>query len=145
MKLRLLLSLFLLGLAGCSTFEKRADEKSAVFASLDSDAQEKLSQGIVELGYTPDMVYIALGSPDTKSERTTATGTELTWVYRSYYSEYNGTHTVGYRRYLHYNPKTKSYIVHYEPVQVDLYQDRSEDRIRITFSDGKVSVIEQAK
>jgi len=30
-------------------------------------------------------------------------------------------------------------------VQVDLYQDRSEDRIRITFSDGKVSVIEQAK
>lgn len=145
MKIRLLLSLLILGLAGCSTFEKRSAEKSAVFSTLDAATQENLSKGMVEVGYTPDMVYIALGSPDSKSEHTTAKGSEITWIYRAYYTEYQGTQTVGYRRYVSYNPKTKTHFVYYEPVRVDLYRDRTEDRIRITFSDGKVSVIEKAK
>ena len=145
MKTRFLISLLLLGLAGCSTFEKRSEEKSAVFAALDTEAQEKLSQGIVEIGYSPDMVYIALGSPDSKSEHTTAEKTDLVWIYSAYYSEYRGTSNVGYRRMVHYDPKTKSHIVYYEPVQVDHYEERVEDRIRVTFRDGKVAVIEKAK
>lgn len=145
MKTRFLITLLLLSLAGCSTFEKRAEEKATIFAALGADAQEKLRQGIVEIGYTPDMVYIALGSPDSKSERTTVDGSDMTWIYSAYYSEYRGTSNVGYRRIVDYNPVTKSYIVYYEPVQVDHYEERVEDRIRITFRDGKVAVIEQAK
>ena len=145
MKTRFLISLLLLGWAGCSTFEKRSEEKAAIFASLDTEAQEKLRQGMVEIGYTPDMVYIALGTPDSKSERTTANGSDITWIYSAYYSEYIETRNVGYRRMVQYNPVTKSYIVYYEPVQVDHYEDREEDRIRVTFRDGKVAVIEKAK
>ncbi len=145
MKNRLLITLLLLSLAGCSTFEKRSEEKASIFTALGADAQEKLRQGIVEIGYTPDMVYIALGSPDSKSERTTADGSDMTWIYSAYYSEYRGTSNVGYRRIVDYNPVTKSYIVYYEPVQMDHYEQRVEDRIRVTFRDGKVAVIEKAK
>ncbi len=145
MTTRLLISLLLLGLAGCSTFEKRSEEKAAVFSALDPNAQEKLRQGMVEIGYTPDMVYIALGAPDSKSERTTAEGRDMIWIYSAYYSEYRGTSNVGYRRMVEYNPVTKSYIVFYEPVQVDHYEERVEDRIRVTFRDEKVAVIEKAK
>jgi hypothetical protein len=91
------------------------------------------------------MVYIALGAPDSKNERTTADGSDITWIYSAYYSEYRGTTNVGYRRIVDYNPVTKSYIVYYEPVQVDHYEERVEDRIRITFCNGKVTVIEKAK
>ncbi len=145
MKYRFLIPLLLLGLAGCSTFEKRAEERASTYAALDVEVQDKLRQGIVEIGYTPDMVYIALGKPDSKTERTTAEGSNVTWIYSAYYTEYKGTSTVGYRRYIHYDPKTKSRYVYYEPVHVDHYDERVEDRIRVTFRDGKVAVIEKAQ
>ena len=63
-----------LSLAGCSTVNSRIKEKSATFQSLDAEAQEKLRQSIIEIGNSFDMVYIALGQPDEKVERTTAAG-----------------------------------------------------------------------
>lgn len=145
MKTRLIFTLLLLTTFGCSTFEKRAEDNAELFASLDAETQDKLRQGMVEVGYTPDMVFIALGAPDSRSERITAESREKIWIYSTYYTEYTGTDTVGYQRIVNYDPTTKSYFVHYEPVRVDHYQNRTEDRIRITFRDDKVAVIEKAK
>lgn len=145
MKMRLFIALALLGVAGCSTFEKRSAEKIAVFSQLDPATQEKLRQGVVEIGYTSDMVFIALGKPDIRSERITADSREETWTYSAYYTEYRGTETAGYRRIIDYNPLTKAYYVYYEPVRVDVYRDHIEDRIRIIFRDGRAAMIEQAK
>jgi hypothetical protein len=145
MKMRFLFALATLVLAGCSTFEKRAEEKAAVYSQLDPATQEKLRKGIIEIGNTPDMVFIALGQPDSKTEQITAERREETWIYNSYYTEYSGSQHLGYRRMVEYNRVTKSYYVYYEPVRVEVYRDRVEDRIRITFRDGKVSMIEQAK
>ncbi|MFM1850403.1 MAG: hypothetical protein RIS54_87 [Verrucomicrobiota bacterium] len=142
---RLLFAAVALALAGCSTFEKRAAQKSAVFNALDAPTQAKLKEGVVEIGYTPDVVYIALGSPDRRTEEVTAKGRKETWIYNSYYSEYRGTEHVGYRRMVEFDPITKKYFVYYEPMRVDVYRDRIDERIRITFVEGKVSVIEQAK
>lgn len=135
----------LLGLAGCSTFEKRAEQKADVYTRLDAATQGKLKQGLVEIGYSPDMVYIALGSPDQRNETVTTQGRKEIWIYNSYYSEYRGSEHLGYRRYVDYNPVTKKYFIYYEPVRVDVYRDHVEERIRITFEDGKVTMIEQAK
>ncbi|MCF7688841.1 MAG: hypothetical protein K9M98_07485 [Cephaloticoccus sp.] len=145
MNSRLLFALALLGFAGCSTFEQRSKEKAAVFSQLETATQEKLRQGEIEIGYTPDMVFIALGKPDYKSAQITAENREEIWTYNSYFSEYRGTETAGYRRIIDYDPVKKTYIVYYEPVRVDVYREHVEDRIRITFRGGKVVVIEQAK
>ena len=123
MKPRLPLILFLaaaLGLAGCSTVDKRIEEKSAAFAAYPAEIQENLRKGIVEIGYTPDQVYIAL-------------------------EEYRGTALVGYRRRIAYHPVAKRNYVYWEPAMVDVYRGRIDERIRISFQDGKVAVIEQAK
>lgn len=146
MNMRLLLmAAGLLALAGCSTFERRVAEKAAVFAALTPAQQDNLRKGVVELGYTPDMVYIALGPPDSKRETITARRREETWIYRSFSSDYVGDRIVGYQRYVAYDPKTKTMLAYSEPVRQSVYRDHSEDRIRITFRDSKVAVIEQVK
>ena len=132
-------------LAGCNTFERRAKERATVYNALDAATQENLKAGRVELGYTMDMVYIALGNPDQKKDQLTPKGRTTTWIYNSYYQEYVGTAHVGYRRYAVYNPKTRSYAVFVEPVYSNVYRDRVEPKIRISFKDGRVSAIEQVK
>lgn len=132
-------------LAGCSSIDSRIQEKADVFAAADPATQENLRKGTVEIGYTPDQVYIALGKADDRRERTTASGRDLTWIYHSYHEDYRGTAMVGYRRLIAYDPVRKRNYIYWEPAMVDVYRSRIDERIRITFRDGKVAVIEQAK
>jgi hypothetical protein len=132
-------------LAGCSTVESRIKEKSAVFSALDPQTQQKLRKSVVEVGYSPDMVYIALGTPDQKHGKKTAKGYEETWVYNTYYDEWAGQVLTHYRRFVSYDPTTRRYFVYYEPVYSDLYQERTEERFRVDFRNGKVTAVEQAK
>lgn len=137
--------LALLVLSGCDTFESRAKNKPEVLAALTPEAREKLRRGIIEIGNTSDMVYVALGAPDDEYETTSARGKEKTWIFNSYHQDYAGNVQTGYYRTLVYDPATKGYFVYFEPVYNDVYTERIEERIRITFQDGKVTVIEQPK
>ena len=137
--------LAVLGLAGCSTVQSRIEEKAAVFNALSPEQQARIQQGLVDVGYTQDMVYIAMGKADRVKERASEGGTETVWIYNSYYQEYEGSHFVGYRRSVYYDPRIKAYRVYYTPVHTDVYRDRVEEVARIVFKDGKVSAIEQVK
>lgn len=128
--------------AGCNTFEHRAEQKSATFNSLDEGTQQRLKQGDVNIGDTPDMVYIALGVPDVKHQRITSDGRELVWSYRTYYQDYEGEQLIGYRRYF-VPVGPRRYVFHFEPVTTDLYSEHSEENMRITFMNGHVSSVEQ--
>ncbi len=141
----LLITALLLGTTGCSTFEKRAQEKADTYASLDTATQDKLKRGEIEVGNTPDMVYIALGAPDRKLSTRSADQDDETWIYNSFSRSYQGPAFLGYERSLIYNPRTKRHYVIYEPVVADVYHDQEEERIRIIFRDGKVFAIEQTK
>jgi len=141
--------LALLGLAllasSCSTVDNRIKEKSAVFASLDPQAQARLKQGMIDVGYTMDMVYIALGKADEVREKTTDKGRSTTWIFKNYWQEYQGSTVVGYHRYVYYDATIKAYRVYYEPVRTEIYRERSEEHTRVSFVDGHVTTIEQAK
>jgi len=143
--LLLCLSLFILTLTGCDTFDRRSQEKASTFASLAPEEREKLRRGVIEIGNTPDMVYIALGRPDEKHESTTAQGRETTWIYNSYHQEYEGNVHTGYHRILVFDPVRRRYSVFFEPVYTDVYSEHTEEHIRITFVNDKVTVIEQPK
>jgi len=136
---------FALFVSGCSTVDNRIKEKSAVFASLDPQAQARLKQGLIDIGYTMDMVYIALGKPDEVREKTSVKGQNTTWIFKNYWQEYQGSTVVGYHRYVYYDATAKAYRVYYEPVRTEIYRARSEERTRVTFVDGHVTAIEQAK
>jgi len=143
--LPLLAGVGILILAGCQTVESRIKEKPEVFASVDRATQEKIKQGIIDLGYTEDMVYLALGSPDQKRESVNASGRTVTWIYNTYYTRYDGTQMMGYHRRVYYDPYLRTYRLYYAPVFADAYREDKEERIRIVFTDGKATSIEQAK
>ncbi len=132
-------------LAGCQSVESRIKEKPEVFASVDVATQAKIKQGIIELGFTEDLVYVAIGTPDEKRETVTAAGKTLTWIYNTYYDRYEGTVSAGYHRSVYYDPYLRAYRMYYRPVLADTYSHEKEERIRIVFQDGKVTMIEQAK
>jgi outer membrane protein assembly factor BamE (lipoprotein component of BamABCDE complex) len=79
----------LLAVSGCNTIDHRIGEKSDAFNQLDPKAQAEIRQGGVQVGYTPDMVYMALGKPD-KIEGNT-------WYYKLYSEE--GDRPLYVRRY----------------------------------------------
>lgn len=133
------------GLAACSTFESRAKKRPEVFATLDAATKARLETGVIDLGDTPDMVYIALGTPDEKRELVTAAGSTYIWVYSDYWNEYQGTRLVGFRRDVVYNAATKTYVSTAVPDYQPIYAPRVEDRLRITFQNGRVTVVEQTQ
>lgn len=148
MKSRILTTLLIGTLAfltGCQTVDDRIKQKPEVFASVDRATQDKIKQGIIDIGYSEDMVYLALGAPDQKRESATATGRSVTWIYNTYYQRYDGTHFAGYSRRVYFDPQLRTYRVYYQPVFAEVYSDEKEERIRIVFKDGKASVIEQSK
>ncbi|HTJ78317.1 MAG TPA: hypothetical protein VL357_04920 [Rariglobus sp.] len=141
----LFVCLCLLTVTGCSTFESRAKQKAAVFNTLDTATQERLKTGDIRVGDTMDEVYIALGRPDEKRDKTTADGRTAHWIYKRYWQEYEGEAFVGSRPVYVKNPTTGAVTVYYEPVRQPIYANRSQDRLRIIFQDDRVSVIERPK
>jgi outer membrane protein assembly factor BamE (lipoprotein component of BamABCDE complex) len=140
-----LLPLVLFSLTACNTFDRRARQKSSVFQALDPATQARLKVRQIQVGDTQDMVYIALGAPDERREQLDSGGKSSTWIYSAYWQEYQGTRMVGYQRQVIYDPASKSYRVYHEPDYQPIYAPRMEDRLRITFQDGHVTVIEQAQ
>jgi hypothetical protein len=135
----------LLALAGCNTIDRRISEKQDVFNRLDPQTQDKIRQGIVEVGYTEDMVYIALGPPDEQHQKVATTGDEITWIYKTDYEQFEGVEQVGYRRVVFFDPADHAYHVYYEPVGAPVYSEHEENNILVTFVNGKVTAIEQNK
>jgi hypothetical protein len=141
-----LLAAALLLVAGCeSAREARIRRNPHVYSQLDPQAQYNIQQGMIDLGYTPDMVYLALGKPDERRETLTADGVRQTWIYSTYFERYEGTRHVGYHRRLYYDRYWRRYRVHYEPVFADTYSPQVEDRIRVDFENGRVSAVEQVR
>ena len=131
------------GLAGCDTFHSRAKEKSDVYNSLSPKTQERLARGKINPGDAEDMVYIALGDPDDKREITTADGTHLSWVYRTYWQQYEGQAWAGWHRVIVQTPG--GYVIYHEPITQDVYRTHVDEVIRVTFANGKVTSVEQSK
>jgi hypothetical protein len=147
MKSCLLIPLAALGLlffsVGCQTVDTRIKEKPAVFASVDKETQEKIKQGIIGIGYTEDMVYLALGTPDQIRESVTADSRTLIWIYNSYTNYYDSSFMMSYYRAPYYYPYPYRPYAYYYPAFANGYYSEKEERIRVTFKDGKVAAIDQ--
>jgi hypothetical protein len=71
----------ILTLAGCNTTGSRIREHQALFDSYPEHVQQNLGNGIIELGYTPEMVFIAFGEPDRKREVVTGEAAAQVWTW----------------------------------------------------------------
>ena len=93
---------------GCATdlISARIREKSDAYATLLPAQKEKINRGVIALGFTCDMVYMAMGHPS-EIEPVEATGgrAEL-WTYRNYYPQMDAAHMkyAGYSTESPYQP-----------------------------------------
>jgi hypothetical protein len=79
----LLVCPLLVFLTGCasSTPESRVARDRAAFDAFPTDVQQKILAGQVAVGFTPEMVELALGEPSRRFTRETSAGRDEVWVY----------------------------------------------------------------
>lgn len=87
-------------LAACSTVDDRIAENADLYYSLSPEDQTNIKAGAVDVGFTKDMVYLALGQPD-EVGRILRSGNEVEiWRYQDYSSSHYGHY--GYYGYSHH-------------------------------------------
>jgi hypothetical protein len=124
-------------LAACSTPEARIRRNQALFDSLPAAEQALIREGKVAVGFTPEMVRLAVGDPDQRWIRTDAQGQTEIWSYTSYVSVSGGPL---YRGYYH------RYHEGYPFFNDDLYYQggaRAREYFKVTFSEGRVIEVAQ--
>lgn len=135
----------LVAVTGCNTFDRRARQKAEVFNALDTEARERLREGIIKIGDSMDMVYIALGNPDAVRRSVRVEADDEVWVYKRFYQVFSGYYyTYNERRYV-YDAKAKTYRVYIVPTREPVWETRSEDYLRIGFRNGVVEFVEEGK
>lgn len=132
----------LAGLMGCSTVERRIDERSGAFRTWPLEVQQDVRAGVLRLGYTTEMAYVAFGRPDARIRSEDDGGVTLIWVYRvhvpvGYYepAPFHGWAGFGYGHggypYHHYHG--------YDP----WYAYQTRDYRRLHFVDDRIVKIEE--
>ena len=110
----LLVAWMLVLLTGCASVQEIRDERiarnAALFNSFSPKVQQMVRDGIIDIGFTRDMVRIAWGEPSEVFERKTASETATVWRYArtrihphnhhmffpSYYFDSSGNRLLGF-------------------------------------------------
>ena len=130
-------------LAGCvSTPASRIDRNPGLFATFPAETQAKIRQGQIEVGFTRDMVKLALGGPRQIHTRTTAAGETEVWTYTGV--SFSTTMQPVDRAYWY---RDRSGLVRqaYEPGWVDVQERTEYPILRVEFEGGKVKAIERLR
>ena len=70
----------------------RKQEKSSTYTALKVREKRLIDRGTIAAGFTPDMVYIALGRPDKTEPREFPQGHAEVWTYTHYYPNVDAVH-----------------------------------------------------
>jgi len=130
-------------LSGCvSTPDSRIKKEPQLFASFAPDIQTQVQRGEIQMGFSRDMVRLALGRPARVHIRTDATGESEVWTY------------VHSRYISHYEPSTAGYWYRdragrlnrsYDTMWVDRGWYEDYPVLRLEFVSDKLKAIERVK
>lgn len=76
-----LLGIAAMAVLACSTTDSRIRRQQDLFDSYPPEVQQNIRNGIIEAGYTPEMVVMALGEPDRKEVAEREDGLVEVWIY----------------------------------------------------------------
>jgi len=138
-----LLALLLTGLlAGCATPASRIKKNQEVFDTYPPAVQDTIRKGLVEPGFTEEMVYLALGAPDRKYTRITPTRSISVWSYTDDYTTPIQQRVEGSFRV---KDASGRYRTVNDSIWVTVDQLHEYEKKRIEFEDGIVTAIEEAE
>lgn len=121
--------------SGCSTPEARINKNPEAFAKLTTEDQQRIREGKVAIGFTPEMVKLALGEPDKVFTRTDANGVNESWSYTTYESDGG---VMLYRGFYH-----RYWSDPFYPYYMNYPSRRDREYLKVIFAEGRVSSIEQ--
>jgi hypothetical protein len=127
--------LFAALLTACSTPQSRIEQNRAAFEKYPADVQQKISAGHVDIGFTPDMVLMALGDPAKKWNVKSDKGETEVWSYHDNAPQFSfgiGVGSVGPHGGA--SVGVGSTTGGYEP----------DEKMRVQFNNGHVTLIEFA-
>jgi hypothetical protein len=121
-------------LAACaSTTASRIADHRAVFAQYPAAVQQKIRSGQVDVGFTAEMVRLALGEPSRIFTRKVESGDSEVWVYHDDSPRFSVGFGLGsFGRHSATSVGVATSTGGYDP----------EERMRVAFRDGQVSEIE---
>lgn len=123
-------------LGGCaSTPERRIQKNPELFEGLPAEVQEQVREGRVGIGFTPEMVYLALGEPTSRVTRRTASEEREIWYYEGRYVTTDTIRLHDYGRFSSREPM----------IYLDRTQEHRYTRVRLEFVEGKVTAIQQVE
>lgn len=121
----------------CATPETRIRENLELFEGLPVAQQNLIREGRVGIGFTPDMVRLAVGDPDRVWRLTDTDGESLVWTYTTYET------TAGvplYRGWYHrYQRLDDGRYPYYRGERTR----KAREVFKVTFRDGHVVLVEQ--
>ncbi|MGC4074319.1 MAG: hypothetical protein QM760_17765 [Nibricoccus sp.] len=135
----LLATLFL---AGCESPKTRIQKSPELFSTLSASDQQLIKEGRAALGFTPEMVKLALGDPDRVTTRTDASGVSEVWRYTTYETD-GGVYL--YRGYYHRYYNGWYGDPFYYPYYMSYPSRRERDYLKVTFTGGRVSSVEEER
>lgn len=130
-------ALSLVLVAGCSTANSRYQKVSATMTP-DAKTKAAIKRGVIEPGYTPEMVYLALGKPTIPADGLADATRDGEWIYRGF----NGTERdfvrAGYRRRVVFDPSRRGDVIVTEPLDTKAFPNLEPKSLHVTFRDGRV-------
>ena len=125
-------------LAGCATSKVPTNA-----TTLEPAIRKKVEKGVVEPGFTPEMVFMALGKPSEPKENLADATTNGSWVYRNFHRDDRDFVRAGFRRRVVFDPARRGDVVVTEPVDPRSFPNLEPNSVVITFREGRVVEIQR--
>ena len=122
---------------GCTT-----TRKPTTATKLEPAIKAKVDKGVVEPGFTPEMVFLALGKPSEPAESLVDATTNGTWVYRDFRRSDRDLVKAGFRRRVVFDPAKKTEVITNEPIDLKASPNLQAHSLYVTFREGRVVEIQ---
>ena len=124
--------------AGCAT------RQPTTATTLEPGIRAKVGKGVIEPGFTPEMVFLALGKPSEPVAGLADATTNGTWVYHDFNGKGREIVKPGFRRHVVSDGAGKGDTIKTEPIDPATLPQLLANSLRVTFRDGRVVDIQRA-
>ena len=103
----------------------------------------KVEKGVIEPGFTPEMVFLALGKPSEPAQSLSDATTSGTWVYHDFHRDDGNIVKAGFRRRAVFDSAKNSDVIKTEPIDPETLRTLRAYSLHVTFRDGRVVEIQR--